>query len=81
MLKTAEVTKYLKIDRSYIIPREKHITIILLKEHSNETTPNDILLSPYSKASLSSYQRRFFLKYIVINTEDCNRYYTENGRR
>lgn len=42
--------------------RRKLNTIILLKEHSNKTIPNGILLYPYISVSFNHHQKSFFLQ-------------------
>lgn len=50
-------------------PTERLNTTILLKERSNKKIPDDILLYPYIRASLSLHQARFFFQKMGIKRD------------
>jgi hypothetical protein len=53
---TTQVAKNLKTDRPFTSGK---INIVLLKEHDNKITPNDMLLQGEICDYLSHYQRKF----------------------
>lgn len=57
----SEVSKEF-LDTTCHRPRGKPITMILLNEHGNQTTSNDIMLYPQISASLDPRQRSFLLQ-------------------